>query len=262
MSKKRGPNSSLATPPPKAESKKDAAKVSEKKPALPEKPKHRFFGLLKRKEKWVLSWRGRLVVWGGLAVLGVVFILKVHPFLAVTERVDTQYLVVEGWVPNYALEESIAEFKSKPYVKMFTVGADPLTGTHVEEGDSIATEAYKRLQWLGMNPDAMQAVPAHIKYRNRTFQSAMALRKWIEENHEPVTNFNLVTVGPHSRRSRLLFEEAFDGKARVGIISVTNREYEPTRWWKYSEGVKDVIGEGVGYVYARFFFHPGTSDTN
>jgi len=262
MSKKRGPNASLATPPPAAKPKKDAAKVSEKKSAPAEKPRRRFFGLFKRKEKWVLSWRGRFVVWGGLAALGLIFILKVHPFLAVTERVDTQYLVVEGWVPNYALEESIAEFKSKPYVKLFTVGADPLTGKNIEEGDSVAGEAYKRLHWLGFDPDIMQAVPAHIKFRNRTFQSAMALRKWIEENHEPVTSFNLVTVGPHSRRSRLLFEEAFDGTARVGIISVTNREYDPGRWWKYSEGVKDVIGEGVGYVYARFFFHPGTNDIN
>ena len=42
----------------------------------------------------------------------------------------------------------------------------------------------------------------------------------------------------------------------MGIISVENREYDPKRWWKYSEGVREVIGEGVGYVYARFLFHP------
>jgi hypothetical protein len=211
----------------------------------------------------VLSLRGRFVVWGTLAVIGVVFILTVHPFLAVTDRVpDAQYLVVEGWIPNYGLEESIAEFKSKPYVKMFTVGADPLTGTNIEPGDSIAIESAARLKWFGMNPDLIQAVPAHIKYRNRTFQSAMALRKWMEENHLPVTSFNLVTLGPHARRSRLLFQEAFDGKATVGIISVTHREYDPNRWWKYSEGVKEVISEGVAYVYARFFFHPGDTDNN
>jgi len=262
MSKKRGPNASLATPPPKAELKKDAAKSPDKKSGSVEKPKRRCFGLLRRKEKWVLSWRGRLVVWGCLLVLGVIFVLKIHPFLAVTDRVDTQYLVIEGWVPNYALEEAIAEFKSKPYVKIFTVGADPLTGKNIEQGDSIALEAYNRLKWMGVNPNIIQAVPAHIRYRNRTFQSAVALRQWIEDNHEPVTSFNLVTVGPHARRSRLMFEEAFDGKARVGIISVTHREYDPKRWWKYSEGVKDVIGEGVGYVYARFFFHPGKNDIN
>jgi hypothetical protein len=115
---------------------------------------------------------------------------------------------------------------------------------------------------MGMNMDVVQAVPANIKYRNRTFQSALALRKWIEENHLPVTSFNLVTVGPHARRSRLLFEKAFAGHARVGIIAVENREYDPQRWWKYSEGVKDVIGEAIGYLYARFVFHPNNSDGN
>jgi len=262
MSKKQGPNQSLATPPPAAESNRNAAKSADKKPAAAEKPKRRYFGLLTRKEKWVLSWRGRLAVWGGLSVLGLIFILRIHPFLAVTDRVDSKYLVIEGWVPNYALEESIAEFKGKSYVKIFTVGADPLTGKNIEEGDSIALEAYNRLKWMGVDPAVMQAVPAHIKYRNRTFQSAMALRHWIEANHEPVTSFNLVTLGPHARRSRLLFEEAFDGKARVGIISVTHREYDPKRWWKYSEGVKEVISEGVAYFYARCFFHPGKNDIN
>lgn len=213
-------------------------------------------GLFQRREKWVLSWRGRLAALACVLVFCGGFILWVHPFLAVTDRLDSDYLVVEGWVPNYALEESIAEFKNGHYKMMFTVGADPLTGTNIEPGDSIAIEAYKRLKWLGMNPDQMKAVPAHIKYRNRTFQSAVALREWVEENRVPMTSFNVVTVGPHARRSRLLFAEAFEGRAKVGVISVENREYNPKRWWKYSEGVKEVIGEGVGYLYARFLFHP------
>lgn len=235
---------------------KTSAKKREKPVVPAEKPKRRLCGLLQRKEKWVLSWRGRLVVWGALAILALIFIQRVHPFLAVTDRVETQYLVIEGWVPNYALEASIAEFKSKPYVKIFTVGADPLTGVDIEPEDSISFEAVKRLKWLGVDPDKMQAVPAHIKYRNRTYESALALKKWFKDNHLSVTNFNLVTLGAHSRRSRLLFEKAFAGEAHVGIISVEHREYDPKHWWKYSEGVKEVIGEGVGYVYARFFFHP------
>jgi uncharacterized SAM-binding protein YcdF (DUF218 family) len=242
--------------------KKTAAKIQ--KPIAPrekpEKPTRRFLGLQKRKEKWVLTWRGRIVVWGVLAVLAVTFLLTVHPFLAITERVDTQYLVIEGWVPNYGLQESIAEFKSKPYVKVFTVGAEPLSGLNIEPGDSVAGSGRARLQNLGFSPDLIQAVPAHIKYRNRTYESALALRKWIEENHAPVTSFNLVTLGPHARRSRLLFEKAFAGQARVGIISVEDREYNPKRWWKYSEGVKELIGEGVGYVYVRFFFHPNVAN--
>jgi len=50
--------------------KRPATKV-EKPVATDEKPKRRaLFGLLKRKEKWVLSWRGRLVVGAAVLVLG------------------------------------------------------------------------------------------------------------------------------------------------------------------------------------------------
>lgn len=215
-----------------------------------------FFGLIKRTEKWTLSWRGRLVALVAVLIFGLAFICWIHPFLAVTEPVDAQYLVVEGWIPNYGLQEAISEFKSKPYKMMFTVGAEQLSGLNIEPHDTLAVEAYKRLKWLGMREDLMTAVPAHIEYRNRTFESGVALRKWAEENHLPMTSFNLITLGAHARRSRLLFEEAFQGRARVGIIAVENREYDPKRWWKYSEGVREIIGEGIGYFYVRFFFHP------
>jgi hypothetical protein len=259
MSKQQTENPVLEKPVSPRQPQKNAVQPARENPvSSSEKPKRRvaFFGLVKRKEKWALSLRGRLAALAAIVVLACAFILWIHPFLAVTNRVDTQYLVVEGWVPNYALEESMAEFKAGHYTMIFTVGADPLTGVNIEPGDSVAGEAQKRLRWLGMSPDLVQAVPAHIKYRDRTFQSAVALRKWIEENHLPVKGINVVTLGAHARRSQMLFEEAFDDTARIGIISVENREYNPKRWWKYSEGVREVIGEGIGYLYARFLFHP------
>lgn len=227
------------------------------KPVSPEEQPRRktLFGLVRRKEVWALSGRGRLVAITTVVVLALGFILWIHPFLATTNRVDTQYLVVEGWVPNYALRESMAEFKSRPYTAMYLVGCDPLTGRNIEPGDSVAIEAYKRLRWMGMDTNLMTAVPAHVEFRNRTFESATALRKYFEENHMSVSGINVVTLGAHARRSHLLFEEAFGDKTSIGIISVENREYDPKRWWKYSEGVREIIGESIGYIYARFFFH-------
>jgi hypothetical protein len=256
MSANRTTNPPLEQSNPVLEPKERMVEISEKKSGK----STALFGLVKRKEKWTLSWRGRLAALAAVLIFGVAFIYWVHPFLAVTEPIDAQYLVVEGWLPNYSLEEAITEFKSKNYKMIFTVGADPLIGVNLEPGDSLAIEAYKRLKWMGMSDDQVKAVPAHIKYRNRTFQSAVALRKWVEDNHVPMTSFNLVSLGTHARRSRLLFQEAFEGSARVGIICVEDREYEPKQWWKYSEGVKEVIGEGIGYVYARFFFHPNNQE--
>lgn len=49
-------------------------------------------GMLIRKERWGLSWRGRVLMAGWGLVLGI------HPFQAVTHRVPAHVLVVEGWV--------------------------------------------------------------------------------------------------------------------------------------------------------------------
>jgi hypothetical protein len=108
-----------------------------------------------------------------------------------------------------------------------------------------------------MDPKLVQPVPSPTQYRNRTYASALALRQWIELHKVGVTGFNLMTVGVHARRSQLLFQKAFGDKVRVGIIAVPDREYDARRWWQYSEGVKEVISEGAGYLYARLFFHPG-----
>ena len=213
-------------------------------------------GWLERRERWSLAPRGWLLLFLTLALLAGLVLWRIHPFLAVTNRTDTQFLVVEGWVPNYALEESIAEFKSRPYHLMFTVGCDILNGVNVEAGDNHATYAEKRLSWLGMDLKFVQAVPSPAQYRDRTYASALALRQWLEQHHSPVTSFNLLTVGVHARRSQLLFQKALGDKVRVGIIAVADREYDPRRWWEYSEGVKEVISEGAAYFYARLFFHP------
>src|SRR4051812_13365426 len=49
------------------------------------------------------------------AVLLVVFVVFVHPFLAVTRRVDADILVVEGWIPDYMFPAVAAEFREKQY---------------------------------------------------------------------------------------------------------------------------------------------------
>ena len=212
--------------------------------------------MLQTRQRWGLSVRGRLVVVA--LVLGVFLagILCTHPFLAVTDRTDADVLVVEGWLPNYALEESIAEFRARPYRLVVTVGCQILTGVNVEEGDNQASYAAKRLEWLGLPRDVIRVAPSPMKYRDRTYASALALKKWAQANNVSMKGFNLVTLGPHARRSRLQFEKAFNGQVPVGVIAIENREYSPGHWWTYSEGVKEVVSEGVGYMYARFFFRP------
>jgi hypothetical protein len=69
-------------------------------PAVPAVPasRGRRIHLCRRRALWVPTWAGWfmifLVVGGTLAF----FVLRIHPFLAVTEDVKTDTLIVEGWL--------------------------------------------------------------------------------------------------------------------------------------------------------------------
>jgi hypothetical protein len=68
---------------------------------------------------------------------------------------------------------------------------------------------------------------------------------------------NLYSFGAHARRSRLLYQKALGRKIQVGVIAYPDYHYDPARWWAEGEGFRDVVGEGIAYLYARLLFHPG-----
>ena len=95
--------------------------------AQPEPPRA-LWGLRKRKERWSLSWRGRLTLAAALLLIGTLLLKGLYPFLATTHRVDADVLVVEGWVHEYAIRAALDEFKSGSYGLVSTTGG-PVEGT-------------------------------------------------------------------------------------------------------------------------------------
>ena len=103
-------------------------------------------------------------------------------------------------------------------------------------------------------------VPSHVVGRDRTYSSAVALRDWLRVHNQQVLAINILTEGVHARRTRLLFEKALGPGISVGVNAVNSPDFNPKRWWRYSEGVEDVIDEGVAYIYDKVFFLPSQSD--
>jgi hypothetical protein len=101
-------------------------------------------------------------------------------------------------------------------------------------------------------------VPASRVRVDRTYACAVALKNWFRQNGIAETNVNVISMGAHSRRTRLLFSKAFGKEYRVGVISLENRGYDPKKWWESSDGVRTVTGEAIGYCYARLLFRPPT----
>ena len=215
----------------------------------------RLLGLITRRERWGPSCKGWLVI--GLAVIGMAGLLTyaAYPFLAVTHRVNADTLVVEGWVHPYAIRAAVNELQALHYKRVFTTGG-PVAGMggYTNDYNTSATQAAAQLKAEGLSADLIQPVPARISERDRTYSAARALDAWFTDHDSSVHAINVLTQDVHARRTRLLFERALGERTTVGIIAVPNPDYDARHWWRYSEGVRDVISEAIAYLYARFVF--------
>ena len=219
--------------------------------------KQTFYGIFVRKERWGLSWRGRLGAAAFVLVAGLLVLLEIHPFLAITRREDTKTLVVEGWVHQFVIDAAVKEFKSGHYDRVFVTGGPVVgTGGYSNDYNTEASVGADLLKTAGIPDTSLQMVPSHVWNRNRTYYSAVALRDWFSAHNLQVHNINVMTEESHARRTWLLFQEAFGKDVKVGIISVPNPDYDAKRWWHYSDGVRDTVDEALAYIYAKFFFWP------
>jgi hypothetical protein len=220
------------------------------------KPRRPFWGLVRRRECLLPTWRGWLLLLLAGLLLTIVAVRKAPSFLTVNDPVGGGVLVVEGWVPDYALGEVITEFRRHHYSKLYVVGVPLERGSPLSEYKTYAELSAATLLKMGMDPDSVQAVPTPATRRDRTYASALVLKQWMQQHNVMPTELNLISMGVHSRRSRLLFEKAFGRDARVGIIALENRDYDPAHWWTSSQGVRVVTDELIAYGYARLLFHP------
>jgi hypothetical protein len=59
------------------------------------------------------------------------FFAFAHTFLSVNHPVAANILVVEGWLPDYALEEAVQEFREKGYEYIVAAGGPMSQGNLV-----------------------------------------------------------------------------------------------------------------------------------
>jgi hypothetical protein len=189
-----------------------------------DKSSQKFWGIITRKERWGFSWRGwLLLISGGLA--------------------------------------SVEEFKTGSYQRVFTTGG-PVEGGGGYTNDyntsaSVGAEGLKKFgRKFGVPEDVIQMAPSHVNSRERTYSSAIALRDWFRDHNLAIHSFNVLTEGCHARRTQFLYQEALGKNVTVGIIAVANPDYDPKDWWRYSDGFREVMGESIAYIYAKFLFYP------
>jgi hypothetical protein len=210
---------------------------------------------VRRREVWQLTWRARLLLLALLAAIAVVLVRGVGGFLAVSAPVQGRYLVVEGWMPAFAYQYAGEAFRGGGYERVIAVGSMP--DFALSNGQPREFAAVGSLVAAGIPRGAIVEAMGGPVHQDRTFHSALNVRRWLESQGITSTSLDVITLGAHARRSRLLFEKALGAGVRVGVHAVPDPRFDLAHWWRSSEGVRSVIGETIAYVYARLFFDPG-----
>ncbi|NIR30263.1 MAG: hypothetical protein GWN84_13320 [Gammaproteobacteria bacterium] len=210
--------------------------------------------LIRRRNLWLPTWFGWLLLALTLIATAVILGRNLYRFLSPNEPVRAEVLVVEGWMPESALEEALNKFVAADFRFLVTSGG-PITHWTAYVPFStyagFAADFYKR---RGISPESVIAVPTPASAQNRTFLSAVMVREWAYGLAQPPSAINVYSYGPHARRTRLLYRLAFGPGVEIGILSATPDRYRGETWWRTSEGAKVVFTELIAWLWTACCF--------
>ncbi len=203
-----------------------------------------------------LTGQGRLLVFAlSLGLFSILF-FNLYPFLAPDHAPKTGIMVIEGWINDEALVDAAHLYKAGNYSLIACTGIPIEIGSYLQAFGSYSEMTAARLHELGISENEILVCTADDFTKDRTYQSAVALRDKLTKEGITEKKLHLVTTGPHGRRSRMLFKKALGKEYEIGITCLPEPTYEPSKWFACSEGVRSVVGESIAYVYAKLFFHP------
>ncbi len=211
--------------------------------------------LFKKRQCWCPTGRGWLVLFGLFAIAGIAGFRFTGHFLALNEPIRGDALVIEGWIPDYAMRAAIEEFRRGHYRYVVTSGGTIIdTDPWAQRYQTWADVAAADLKRLGLD-ESITCLPARKTSIDRTYCSALAVRDWLNSPAgSSVHAINIYSLSTHARRSHLLFEKAIGTRARVGVVALPDLSYDCNRWWRTSEGFREVFTEAIAYGYARCVF--------
>ena len=209
--------------------------------------------LIKRQEMWTLTAQGWAIAIALIAYLIFFTITHVHSFLAVTSPIKSaQALIVEGWLPDYAIEEALAEFQNGSYYQIITTGGTLGKGSYLTGYKNFAEVTAATFIKLGLETEKVVAVPTPFVVKDRSYASAAEFYRWLSNSNLQIESINLFSLDVHTRRSWLIFKKLLNPSIKVGVIAAKTQDYDPEKWWASSQGVRTIIDEAIAYIYARF----------
>lgn len=189
--------------------------------------------------------RNRRLLLGTAAVSCIVFGASIHDFLAVNSPVRSGLLVVEGWVPRWALDHVPPLIATGHYSQMVFVEY-PNMLTLDEETLSDGRSLRRELDKTEIAIVAVKSVPLG----HQTYSGARAVKVWLTTEKKSIRKADVFTVGVHARKSRLLYREALGDDIDVGVIAAKPCDYDPKLWFVSPRGIWLVTRNVAGYAYS------------
>jgi len=216
----------------------------------PPAPAGRF---LRRRSILLPTWRLSLIAVVVIGVPSLLAFLNLYRWLAVTEPVaGSRTLIVEGWIPDDALERAADKAREPGVAAVFCTGIPLDRGTLELPYKTYAEYAAATLGKMGVPGDRIHAVPAGAVATERTRAMAHALADLHRRDPSlfPDKSANLFTSAAHARRSRKIFREEMGSDWNIGVISSPDPGADPARWFLSSKSAKEVFTEVIALTMA------------
>jgi len=212
--------------------------------------------LFRQRLVWMPTIIGWLLLLLTCVAASVLLANKLYIFLAPNEPVGARVLVVEGWLTPEELDQAVKTFKVGGYERIVTTGG-PISGwPGLYPNTDFARRSADYLTKHGIQRDMVTIVSTPESAQERTFLSAVMLRKSAKRQGITLDSIDIFSSGPHARRSRLLFKMALGQKVRVGILAARPSGFNPDAWWRTSSGVEVMVFQSLGFFWVKCCFWP------
>jgi uncharacterized SAM-binding protein YcdF (DUF218 family) len=109
--------------------------------------------------------------------------------------------------------------------------------------------AAREMIHLGVPKQRIIVATAEYNESHRTFETAIAVWRALRVADTRPVAVDVFTLGPHARRSALVFAKVLGSETSVGVIGWLPPDCKTEPWWRSSERSRELLDETVGYLY-------------
>lgn len=131
------------------------------------------------------------------------------------------------------------DYKHNSIYDISTLGGNDRIKNNYEFYSQIAKQ---RLSSLGINGNSIIILPGFNESMNRTLNSAITLKKWIDTLDKNINGINILSSGNHSLRTQIVYKEILGDRYNIGIISVNSNPTFISKKTKLISTFREIVG--------------------